>query len=409
MALKPAFLRQGQFSFRQLIAVTIITSGALAWFFVVEYYFTFFFQSSMGSQFWLSVGKTMFYGFGALSAIIGVFLSSKISRRKLLWFWIFIGTITSGAIIAVQGLLSSLVLSALLGVSLGLGFPCSMALLADYTDFSNRGRVSGILMLQTFIMVFLSILVEALPSFNLIMAISICILLRLTGSIALMLDRCEKQQGKEKSWFAILTNKKFLYYMFPWMMFNVASGLTSFIWLGLGTSEAFDFDAIFQIGNALQFAGTAIVCVISGVITDYFGRKRPIMIGVILFAVSYGILGMATNEFSVLIHLTILGIAWGFLMVVYLTIPGDLASTHAQEKYYALAVVLPLAAYSSLNALPKALGISAPANILSPILSVILFVSLYPVWVAADTIPEKELRERRLKKHVEEISKEVSN
>lgn len=348
----------------------------------------------------------MFYGFGAFSAIVGVFLSRKVNRRILLWSWIVIGVITSGAIIVVYELVFSLVLSALLGLSLGLGFPCSMALLADCTKFGNRGRVSGILMLQTFIMVFLAILFEGMPGFNLIMVISICIALRLTGSVALVLDRCEKQQGREKSWTSILKDRKFVYYMLPWMMFNVASGLTGFVWLGLRPLS--QYDMAFQLGTQLQFAGTAFVCLISGAIADRFGRKRPIMIGVILFAISYAILGATTNEMSVLIHLTVLGVAWGFLMVVYLTIPGDLASNHAQEKFYALATILPLAVYMGLSALPKAIGVSAPANILSPILSVILIVSLYPVWIAEDTIPEHELNKRRLKSHAEIIGREIA-
>lgn len=360
----------------------------------------------MDSQFWFSVGKTFFYGFGAFSAIIGVFFSSRVSRRKLLWLWIILGVITTGAILPVQGLLFGLVLSALLGVSLGLGFPCSMALLADCTKVEQRGRASGLLMLETFIMVFLAIIADTLLNFSLIEIVLVCITLRLTGFIALSLDQCEKQKGKEKSWFSIIRNRNFAFYMFPWMMFNVASGLTAFVWLGLGAYSA--YDEVFQMGNALQFAGTAIVCMISGFIADRFGRKQPIIIGVILFAVSYAILGIATNETSVLIHLTTLGVAWGFLMVVYLTIPGDLANVHAQEKYYALATVFPLVVYSGLNALPKALGISAPANILSPILSVILFLSLVPVLYASETLSETKKRERELREYLDDKARKYS-
>jgi MFS family permease len=404
--LRISVLGKAGFSPRQLLAITIITSGTLAWLFVIDYYFESLFQSSVNSQFWLAIGKTMFYGFGAFSAIVGVFLSSKVSRRKLLGLWTILGVITTGAIVAVQGLLFVLILSALLGISLGLGFPCSMALLADSTKAGQRGRASGLLMLETFMMVFLVILADTLIGLGLIEIVLVCITLRLTGFMGLSLDRCEKQRGKEKSWFSVLTQRDFAFYMFPWMMFNVASGLTGFVWLGLRASS--DFDVAFQIGNTLQFAGTAIVCMISGFIADRFGRKPPIYIGVILFSVSYAILGIATNETSVIIHLTTLGIAWGFLMVVYLTIPGDLANVHAQEKYYALATVLPLVVYSGLNALPKALGIPAPANILSPILSVILFLSLVPVLYASETLPDTEIRKRKLREHVEKVGKLVA-
>ena len=46
---------------------------------------------------------------------------------------------------------------------------------------------------------------------------------------------------------------------------------------------------------------------LSGFIADRFGRKPPIIIAVVLFGVSYAILGMVTSELSGIIHLTTLG------------------------------------------------------------------------------------------------------
>ncbi len=179
-------------------------------------------------------------------------------------------------------------------------------------------------------------------------------------------------------------------------MFNLASGLTNFIWYGLiQTSTA--YAEAYQFGGILQFIGTAMVAMLSGFIADRFGRKQPIIIGVVLFGVSYAILGIATSELTTIIHLTTLGIAWGFLMVVYLVIPGDLAGSYTQEKYYALATVLPFIVYMSLSALPQALGLTAPANILSPILSILLFLSLIPVLYATETLPLSRIQKERLK------------
>ena len=108
-----------------------------------------------------------------------------------------------------------------------------------------------------------------------------------------------------------------------------------------------------------------------------------------------------------MIHFTTLGVAWGFLMVVYLVIPGDLAGSYSQERYYALATVLPLVIYMSLSALPSALNVTLPINVLSPVLSMILFLSLVPVLLARETLPETEIRKRELNEHIEKVGKMV--
>ena len=390
----------------RLLAITIVTSGTLAWFFVVDQYFRLMFQGSLESELWLSVGRALFYGFGALSAIIGALLSTRVNRKKLLGLWIGLGIIATGSIFIVQGFLFSLILTIFLGISLGLGFPCSMALLADSTDIGQRGRVSGIVIFETFVLVVVAIFAGSFLSFGLTGVVLTCIALRATSLFALLSDSFEKQKGKEQPWFSILRQKNFAFYVFPWMMFNVASGLTNFVWYGLRNSP--DFIAVYDLGSSLQFAGTVIVCIISGLMADRFGRKQPIFVGVVLFAISYAILGIATNFWSILVHFTTLGIAWGFLMVVYLAIPGDLARNNSQERYYALATILPLVVYMSLSSLPQVLDLNPPVNILSPILSVILILSLIPIWYASETLPATKIKERRLSEHLKKVGELIS-
>ena len=94
-------------------------------------------------------------------------------------------------------------------------------------------------------------------------------------------------------------------------------------------------------------------------------------------------------------------------MVAYFAIPGDLAADYSQEKFYAISTVLPFISYMATGTLPAILDVSAEANILSPILSILLFLSVVPVLFAQDTLPEKNIRERKLKEHIEKLHKVV--
>jgi MFS family permease len=389
---------------RRFVAVTFVTSGILAWFFLLEVYFVDIFSSFTGNPFWVFIGEATFFGFGAFSALIGSVISEKVNRRKLLWSSITLGVLTTASLAVFQGIVFSLLSSVLLGISLGLGFPCSTALLADCTVVEERARVSGIIVLVTFIMVSLAATVASLLSFGLIGVILLCVVLRSTSFLALALDPCEREKGKEGSWRSILAYKDFVFYLFPWIMFNMASGLVSFVWLGL---QSPDYTTTFRIAVPLRYAGAAIFGLISGVVADRVGRKQPIIIGLVILGMSFALLGLATSPLSVLVYLTISGIAWGGFMVIYIAVLGDLAFSGSKEKFYALGMGIPLIIYMSLSAIPTAVGIIVPANVLSPVLSIILFLSVIPVLYASETLPETKMRERRLREHVRKVGKLV--
>jgi MFS family permease len=125
----------------------------------------------------------------------------------------------------------------------------------------------------------------------------------------------------------------------------------------------------------------------------------------VMLGVSFALLGLATSPLSVLVYYTISGIAWGFLMVVYLAVPGDLALPGSKEKFYALGITIPLIIYMGLPAISEFLNVGVPANALSSVLSIIIFVSVIPVLRAAETLPESKVRERKMREHVREVGK----
>jgi MFS family permease len=398
------FTKGTKITLKKLMAITILVASSLSWSFFVLFSFENVFISVVSNKFLVYVGQALFLGFGAISAIIGSLISERVSRRKFLWSWITLGTIASASILAFSETDFIWVSSSLLGISLGLGYPSFTAALGDCTEIEERARVSGLIIFVTFVIVMSSAALVSNLNLGLPGVVLVSIFLRLSSSFGLILESFDREdEGERKTWLEVLTHKDFSRYLFPWLMFNIAVGLTTFIFLGLPA----EYDAAYSSGNLMHYLGAGIGAIIAGFVADRFGRKQPIIVGMVMLGVSFGLLGLFTTPISLFTYLTISGFAWGFLIVVYLAVPGDLSFPNTNEKFYALGIVLPLIIYAGLGASAMLLDIVAPADSLSSVLMIILFLSIIPVTRANDTLASEKIRERKMKEHIEKICKVV--
>ena len=93
-------------------------------------------------------------------------------------------------------------------------------------------------------------------------------------------------------------------------------------------------------------------------------------------------------------------------MVSYFALFGDIASLKSSEKYYAIGLSTPLIAYALVRGILPILSITrAQANILSPIMSILLFLAIIPVLYVPDTLSPGMIHERRLREHTKKIGK----
>jgi MFS family permease len=388
---------------RKLFSVLVLVSGSLAWSFFALYSFENFFAQFESNPFFVSVGYALFLGFGALSAVIGGLIGGKVERRTLLLWWTTLGVIASASAAIFSGTMF-LVSSVLLGISLGLGYPSFTSFLADNTVVEERARVSGLIILATFMLVIFAVGIVEVLGLGLVGVVLVSIVLRSANYFALILDPCRKPEGKDKSWGEVLASKNFMFYIFPWLMFNIATGLIPFVFLGLSS----EYNDAITLGNILHYLGAGAGGFVGGFIADRVGRKWPDVTGMAMLGASFALLGLATRPETVLAYLAISGIAWGFLIVIYLAVPGDLSPIGSREKFYALGIVVPLIIYAGLGAATELLSISAPASFASSILSIIIFMSIIPVLLAEETLPETKIAERKLVDHVKKVSKLVS-
>lgn len=391
--------------YRKLLANVLLTSITLAFFYVFHALLvTKIFSGFEDENNWIIAGTGFFYFSSIISVIIGAVLSEMFSRRKILLSWITFGFISTALLFFFNSLILSLFSMVLIGISFGLGYPSSLAFLADSTDVTERGRVSGLVIFITFTIVFLSIFISSFLNFEIITLIMLSLFLRSTSFLALLLDPCEKQKKRVQSWTLILKNRKLISYLFPWLIFSIANGLLLFLELGL--PQDLDYDSISAIGSVVQYASCGIFALIAGTISDYFGRKQPIIIGLILLGASYTLMGIVVHPVSWFIVLAFSGIAWGFLMVsLAMTAIGDLGTHGSREKMYALASVIPLLGHMSFSTIANLFNLQIPANIISSFLSLILFLSIIPILRAKETLQESKIRGRKMKDYAEKVGK----
>jgi MFS family permease len=398
-------------STRRFFSLTFLNAGTLAWFFLLGTLLGTL-LSFNSDQLLANFGLIFF--FIALSAIVGSVLIKKVNSKKFLWLWIASGAFATASIIVTQGSFFQILSILLVGVSWGLGLPYCLSLLATWTTPEERARVSGFIIFLTFGMVSIALLVVRFLNLNPLGIILLCISLRCTSFFALFSDSFfisrHDEHKKEKYHIPLLQHRNFLFYLFPWLMFNLAVGLVSFVWTGLKTN---DFEVIGENGNLVRFISFALFGLVSGFIADRYGRKTPIILGLVMLGISFTFLGLATQSFTSLVSFAVIfyyitsGIAWGFLTPVYLAVLGDLPFIKARETVYALGIIVPLLVFVCSSVLPILLDLSAPANVLSIALSVMLFVSVIPILYASETLPETNLRARKMRNYINKVGKLV--
>ena len=394
-------------SHRKLAAAIFLTSGTLAWFFLLNITMPDIFKAiTLSNTFWdhYNIGQILFFGFSIFWAVVGSFIGGKINRRKLLISWVFLGTFSTIILTAFQGTVFAAISSLLLGMSLGLGLPSSMSLIADYTSVEERARVSGVVILGTFIIAFAVIAITGILNLGILETVLLLAIVRSLSFFALILDKCDAPEQKvaQKPILPSTAYREFLFYLFPWVIFSIVSGLAYNL---IPTSDPEIANAV-AIGTILRYVIIAVFGLVSGVAADRLGRKNPIIAGLVILGVSFALLGFSFNYVSVLLYLAVSGVAWGSFFVIFLAVPGDLSVPGYSEKFYGLGYILPLGVLFGESSIPGSAFVSKfPASSFCLVLSVIILLSIIPVLLAKETLSTEKIRKRKIKEYMDKIGK----
>jgi MFS family permease len=390
---------------RDFLAVLIAVANILAWYFPAYI----FFDNALGAfemdftlllvafgvQFAASIG----------SAFLGTALMKKFpSRDTFLIVWMITGIIASIMLVELEtfNFAYMLIVSFLLGFSLGFGFPTCLAYFGDQSAIQNRGILAGITFLVTGLCI---LLIGLIVSFStlLIGAITLAVW-RGIGLLLFLLVRTKKNGAKEKmleiSYKSVLLDRSFLLYFIPWMMFTLINFLeTPIIYVAFGKELAL-------INPLVEFGLGGFVALLCGKFADQVGRKRVIIVGFVMLGIGYAVLGFFQGEVFRYVYVILDGIAWGILLpMFFLVIWSELAGNHNKVKYYLIGLSpFLIASYLQMLFTPYAESVNNFSALFS-LAAFFLFLAVIPLLYAPETMPQKQIELKRLRKFADDAKK----
>jgi MFS family permease len=280
-----------------------------------------------------------------------------------------------------------------------------LAYFADCTVTENRGRIGGI----TFLIANISVPLLAIlfRTFDLATISVIFAFLRGMGLIVFFL-KPEKQPSSQittsVSYVSILRDKTFLLYFVAWFMFPLVDSFERVL------VDQFLIEwmpSLLDIMGVVEPLVAGLSILLAGLLCDWIGRKKIVLSGFVALGIAYAIIGLVPySVFSWYLYFLVDGIAWGiFLLSFVLILWGDLAQSGSSEKYYTigsipffLSSLIPLLLTQSFI---RQVELSAAFTLAS----FFLFVAVIPLVIAPETLPEKKMELRRLRKFADDARK----
>lgn len=362
------------------------------------------------------------------SILIGEYVSRKAKGPfNFLRLWLLIGIFLSLTLLPTGATYWGLMIfSLVVAANFGFGVPAILSYFASTTLPSNRGKVGGGIFLLTGLSVFiLSVLFSTLSEIigNSVLIVSLMLILWRTlsflffnfwGPKDVLNAPKEPSNGTPKDNFSyrqILTNRTFLLYFVPWMIFLFINSMSFPI-----NTVAFGQDKVLT-GGRIEFVLTGISAVIFGFFADAKGRKRLAVAGFAILGLGYAILGFtAPNVYGWWIYTAIDGISWGILIVIFLfTIWGDIAEGRKFSKIYAIGVMpyllISLIRILTGDSLENYFAIQMKDGMglgtIFSFFSFFLFIAVLPLVIAPETMSEQTIRNNDLKSYIEKAKKQV--
>jgi MFS family permease len=389
---------------KDFLAAFVVVVNSFSWYFPLYFFFVDMLGKSQSVASILLVAISIHYVGAIGSAIVGTVLVKKPSSRSaFLGLWMLIGVLASAMLIVldVNNVVYLLSVFFLLGISLGLGFPSALAYFGDHTYEENRGRLGGITFFFSGISMLIIGLLASIATFPTV-ALAFT-LWRGVGLILFLLIKPKqerKQSTAEVSYKLAITDKPFVLYLVPWIMFCLVNFLEYPI-----VTNFFGTDLALLMPIA-EFGIGGFSALIGGWFADSVGRKRIVIFGFITLGIGYAILGLFSSiPLSWYLYMILDGIAWGiFILMFYLVVWADLAGNRTKEKYYLIGV-LPFIVSGFIQILFTPYAQSIPISVAFSLASFFLFLAVLPLLYAPETLSEKEIEKKRLQKYLEDVEK----
>jgi len=378
-------------------------------------------------------GLIIVFGINLITTCLAAILSTKIiqkieNRLKFIKYWLIVGiflsllpllvgstffdfTLISNAVgtvphiftpTSVSFVMVSLI-SGVVGLYCGLGAPIIMGYYSATTKSIHRAKISGLIIFSICFSFIPVILLARGPVSTAI----VLVIWKLCGLLAIVLlkpSEAKINKDENVSYKNVLKTREIVLYLIPWLMFCLVNNLAlPTLNIGFGS----DFMApMVMVENMLA----GIFAVIFGIAADYLGRKRLLFLGFTMMGFGYVTLGLFPLSKSGLYFYTLVdGIAWGIFTALFiLTIWCDIADERNCEKFFVIGF-LPYI-FSTFLQIVFSQFITFSITDFSRVfffLSLFLFIAVTPLYLAPETLSEKDKRDNDLKIYLKKAQKKV--
>lgn len=386
-----------------LTSMTIL-AGALVWYFLA-------FSIIKGLMY--SMGATDFEQLQVLgancigitgSALVASLAVNKIRNRShFLTLWTVAGIFLSlmPIFLSLSSISELIAVSTVFGLYFGLGMPAAMGYFSTSTNQGNRGTIGGI----TFLLIGVSYFVLGNVGIeNIVIAGSVLAALRLT-SLLLFLSLGGKEENNQDrrtiTYRRVASNRSFILYFVPWIMFNIVNYLTVPALPAIAEKivPLSEVESFVRISGVYEYLMIAPLAIVTGLLADRKGRKRLAIAGFAILGIGFASLSFFPNIYGWSFYTIADGIAWGILDVLFLfTLWGDIGQGYNSEKLYVLGA-LPYLFSFFIRLLVIPLVSNLEAQIFT-FASFFLFLAVLPLVYAPETLPENIIRKNELECYV---------
>lgn len=383
---------------------SFIVANAFVWYVSAFSYLQYL--TSSDSQVQLIVAASSFMCL-VISAFGGkIFLRKFQSRIDFLKYWTVAALFFSIPLALVNSVDLPIltIVACLIGAYFGLGMPICMAHYAKMTTPENRAKSSGLIIL---IIGIGFPAISTIGSSPLIVA-TVLAVWRFLSILPLLTDKSDPNKEVEKqqiTYRAILSDRAFLLYALPWLMFSLINDLTmnsNNVYFNNG-NFTLEFAQNYMLIENIIAGASAIIC---GIWADRKGRKRLALVAFALLGVGYASLGLFSNQSSTqtwaaIFYICVDGFAWGaFSMLFIATVWGDIAQERNAEKYYLLGVLPYLLSNLTRIAFGGFIQIGSE-NMVFSFASFFLFLAILPLAYAPETLADKIIKKVDINSYIE--------
>ena len=398
-------LRQNFVNYRTLIYVLLLSPNFVTFYFYRGFILKDLLSNSNIRPDLIFIGKLIYAIMVFLFAMLEQYAAKRISKDKLLRYYIFYSVIINSLILFLQTGPIIILLCSLSGGAYGLGFPLVISIIRENTPVEKMGRVSGSVFFFNTLIYMILVFITGSNFYTTNQYIKMIIVIQLFSLTSMFLIKNLNfiPVFRTTTFSEALFSNSFILYFIPWILYNFANAIGSIITYSVNQTYS---DIYNMLSGLVQLLGSSILLIIGGILVDRYGRKLTLLIGFIALGSSFALYNFLTIPTIYVVTSLLSGMAWGSIIVSFLfVILGDYSTPGKGDIFYSLGVSITMI-FDVFSTIAKGYSLTEfQTGIISPIISFALFFSVIPLLYAPETLPYEKIADRKVNDYLNKVLK----